>query len=174
MAALVTRAEGDFKQNLTDSNLIPVSEGSSFDVQYKLLSPPSNILSLKFEMEGYISGAAHPYHLSRTVNYDLEQGNDITLADLFLPNAAYLQTLSAYCTAQLKTRDIGFDPDIFQGADPTLDNYRNWNITADGLLITFNEYQVAAYAAGPQSVAVPYSELKTLIDPHGPLGKFVQ
>jgi hypothetical protein len=42
------------------------------------------------------------------------------------------------------------------------------------LLITFDEYQVAAYAAGPQTVVVPYSELKGLIDPQGALGNFIQ
>ena len=172
--ALVTKAVADFKQNVAGMNLPSVSEGSSFDVQYELLSPPGNIFSLKFDLEGYISGAAHPYHGSRTVNYDLEKGTDLTLAGLFLPNSAYLQTISTYCAAQLKARDIGFDTGFTQGADPTPDNYRNWNITADGLLITFDEYQVAAYAAGPQTVTIPYSELKTLIDPQGPLGKFIQ
>ena len=172
--ALVTKAVADFKQNVAGMNLPLVSEGSSFDVQYKLLSPPGNIFSLKFDMEGYVSGAAHPYHASQTVNYNLEQGTDLTLAGLFLPNSAYLQTISTYCAAQLKARDIGFDAGFTQGADPTPDNYRNWNITADGLLITFDEYQVAAYAAGPQTVTIPYSELKMLIDPQGLLGKFIQ
>jgi hypothetical protein len=42
------------------------------------------------------------------------------------------------------------------------------------LLITFDEYQVAPYAAGPQKVAIPYSELRALINPQGPLGKLSQ
>jgi hypothetical protein len=52
---------------------------------------------------------------------------------------------------------------------PTPENYRNWNIATDGLMITFDEYQVAAYAAGPQTVVVPYSELQAVIDPASPL-----
>ncbi len=174
MTALVNKSVADFKQNLAAGNLTPVPEGSSFDVQYKQVSPPGNTLSLKFEMEGYVSGAAHPYHFSQTVNYDLGEGRDITLSELFLPNSSYLETIAAFCVAQLKSRDIGFDSSITQGADPTPDNYRNWNITNDGLLITFDEYQVTAYAAGPQTVVVPYSELKALIDPQGPLRKFVK
>ena len=174
MTALGNKAVADFKQNLLGMNLPAVSEGSSFNVQYKLLSPPGNVLSLKFEMDGYVSGAAHPYHLSQTVNYDLGKGKDIALIDLFLPNSDYLETIASYCSAQLKTRDIGFEDGFTQGADPTPDNYRNWNITPDGLLITFDEYQVAAYAAGPQTVVVPYSELKGLIDPQGALGNFIQ
>src|SRR5262249_43835062 len=125
-------------------------------------------LSIKFQTEGYLAGAAHPYHMVYVLNYDLEHGQDIALSDLFLPNANYLETISNYCAAQLATRDIDFK-DFSQGADPKPENYKNWNISSDGLLITFDEYQVAPYSAGPQTVSVPYSELKALIDPNGPL-----
>ena len=147
---------------------------STFDLRYKLVSPPGTIFSLKFDMEGYVSGMAHPYHMSETVNYDLDQGTDLYIGDLFLKNSAYLQTIATYCAAQLKSSNIGFDADFTRGADPTIDNYRNWNITADGLLISFDEYQVAPYVSGPQTVTVPYSELKTLVDPQGPLGDFIK
>ena len=50
---------------------------------------------------------------------------------------------------------------------------RNWDAIA-GLLITFDEYQVAPYVFGQQTETVPYSELKSMIDPHGPLGDFVK
>jgi hypothetical protein len=174
MIALVNKAIADFKQNLAELTVTPVIAGSSFDVRYTLLSPPGNIYSLKFEMEGYISGSAHPYHLSQTVNYNLEQGKDIALIDLFLPNSDYLGVMATYCAAQLSSRNIGFDSGFTEGAGPTPQNYRNWNITANGLLITFDEYQVAPYVAGPQTVTVPYSELRSFINPQGLLEKFIQ
>ena len=170
MTDLVTKAVADFNKKMADMSVPIANAESSFDVRYKLLSPSGNLFSLKFEMEGYVSAMAHPYHVIETLNYNLEQGSDISIADLFLPNSAYLQTIATYCAAQLKTRDIGFQDDFTKGADPTPDNYHYWNITADGLLITFVEYQVAPYVSGPQTVTVPYSELKSLIDPHGPLG----
>ena len=39
----------------------------------------------------------------------------------------------------------------------------------DGLLITFEMYQVAPGASGPMQVLVPYEHLQTVIDPQGPL-----
>ena len=60
------------------------------------------------------------------------------------------------------------------GADPLPDNYRTWNIAVDGLVITFDAYQVAAYAAGPQIVTIPYMELQAIIDPSGPLEVYLQ
>ncbi|MFO7584726.1 MAG: DUF3298 domain-containing protein, partial [Anaerolineales bacterium] len=46
------------------------------------------------------------------------------------------------------------------GAEPLPENYRNWNLTYEGLLITFDEYQVAPYAAGMQQVLVPFDVLE--------------
>ena len=148
----------DFKQKMASMGPPPIQTTSSFDVRYQVDSPPGDILSINYQTEGYIAGMAHPYHLIYAFNYDLDAGRDIALSDLFLPGADYLGALSKYCAAQLNTRNIDFQ-DFSQGADPTADNYKNWNITPDGLMITFDEYQVAAYVAGPQTVTVPYSEI---------------
>jgi len=145
---------------------------SFLDVRFELVSPPDNIFSLKFEITSYAKGAAHPFDYSRTATYDLEKGEDVTLDQLFLPGSDYLGTISAYCIAKLSASEIGPVFSI-EGAQPDAKNYRNWNITADGLLITFDEYHVAPYAAGPQTVVVPYSALRTIIDPQGPLAVFL-
>jgi hypothetical protein len=58
------------------------------------------------------------------------------------------------------------------GARPTPENYAVWNVSAEGVVITFNEAQVAAYAAGPQEVVIPFATLKDIFDPQGPLNTF--
>jgi hypothetical protein len=170
---LLTQEEiAKFRDNVVQVQSLPDSTGSSFTQQYELLSPPGNLISLRFQITIYIQGAAHPGTHMRTVTYDLEAGTDIRLAQLFMPDSDYLEKIANYCAAQLSTRDIGFESSS-SGAQPLPENYGIWNITADGLLITFDEYQVAAYAAGPQEVIVPYAELQSIIDPHGPLAGFL-
>jgi hypothetical protein len=174
MVGIVNKAVADFRQNVINltATPVPITAPSTFDVRYNLVSPPGNIFSSKFEMEGYVTGAAHPYHLSQTVNYDLEHGKDLALVDLFVPNSDYLDVMAKYCTDQLNQRDIGFEG-FELGATAMPQNYRNWNITADGLMITFDEYQVAPYAAGPQTVIIPYGELGKLIQYQGPLTPYL-
>jgi len=171
----LTQNEVDaFKKNMQSVVVIPEVPNSSFDFHYELLSSAGNkIVSIKFSFEGFTSGQAHPYHYTITVNYDLEQSKELTLDQLFASNANYLQPISDYCKTQLATRDIGFQGDFTKGADPLPENYKNWNITADGLAITFDEYQVAPYAAGPQTVVVPYNVLSQVIQNPGPLTPFV-
>jgi len=169
---IVERDISEFRESLNNMPAAPFTTGSFIEVGYEVLSPPGRILSLKFNTVGYSDGAAHPYHYSETLTFDLEQGREIRLDGLFLPGANYLQLLSDTCKTELSARDIAFDA-FSTGADPTAENYRNWNITADGLLITFDEYQVAAYAAGPQTVLIPYANLKAILDPSGPLAGFI-
>jgi hypothetical protein len=160
-----------FRKNFLELPVTPYSTGSSFDEEYTLLWQRAETWSFKFDFSFYSDGAAHPGHYSRTLNYDLGQARQLALADLFLPNSDYLGAISKYCFAEL-AKNPGFDPVFQQGAAPTLENYRDWNITADGLLITFDEYQVMPYASGPQTVTVPYAELAIIINLQGPLGDF--
>jgi hypothetical protein len=150
----------------------PMMGDSFYEQDFELLSPPGSLFSLMFEVLTYYSGAAHPGTRHRTATHDLEAGLDLSLDQLFLPGADYLGALSDFCKAELAGRDIAFDASI-TGADSTAENYRNWNVTAAGLLITFEEYQVAAYAAGAQEVLVPYVDLAAIIDPAGPLAPFL-
>jgi hypothetical protein len=161
-----------FKSNLADLAATPSSTDSSLDVRYELVSQKGNFWSLKYEIFGYTKGAAHPYHYTITVNHDLENGRDVTLDAVFLPDSNYLQIISDYCKAELKTRDISFEG-FEQGADPTPGNYHNWNLSEEGLVITFDEYQVAAYAAGAQAVVIPFGELGQLINDQGPIALYL-
>jgi hypothetical protein len=172
-SALVQRDINEFKAALKYLPGTPVSSGSYLDIAWQLVSPPGEILSLRFGADGYADGAAHPYHYTQTLSFNIEQGEEVSLGSLFLPGSDYLAVIAEYCKTQLASRDIGFDMSS-EGADPTEENYRSWNITGDGLLITFDEYQVAPYAAGPQTVVIPYSSLRDIIDPQGPLGKYLQ
>lgn len=124
-----------------------------------------------FKVYYYAAGAAHPGHYSYAINYDLRQGRLIELGDLFKPDAAYLAAISATCIADLKERGVLAWED---GALPKAENYKTWNITPDGLQITFDEYQVTAYAMGPQTVIIPYAKLIDMARTDGPLAPFLK
>ena len=145
-----------------------VSNGSSLEETYTLISQIGDLWSFKLDFRFYSDGAAHPGLYSITLNYDLGQGRELALGDLFLPNSGYLEAIANYCITEL-SKQPGFDEPFSEGAKPTPENYGNWNITPDGLLITFDMYQVAPGASGPMQVLVPYDQLQAVIDPQGPL-----
>jgi hypothetical protein len=161
-AAFVQQEIDSFKEMLSKMPGESPLAGSFYEVSFTQVSPVGNLISLQFVVDGYTAGAAHPFRVISSFTYDLDAGQEVQLEQLFTPGASYLQTISQYCVDELSSRDIGAWLD---GAAPRPENYTVWNITADGLLITFNEYQVASYAAGAQTVVVPYTELQDILAP---------
>jgi hypothetical protein len=170
----LVQAEIDmFRQEFMNAPLVEVAAASFLEITHTLTAQYEDIWSFKFTFFFYSNGAAHPGDYSMTLNYDLDQGRELTLGDLFLPNSNHLEAISQYCIAELGKQPF-FDGPFTTGADPTAENYRNWNITPEGLMITFDTYQVAPGAAGPQVIIVPWSQLSAQMDPQGPLEGFVR
>lgn len=153
------------------------SMGSDLNIRYRVTLAQDDLVSIKFDVGSYYQGAAHPNSYSDVLNYDLKNGKDLMLSDLFKPGSKYLQAIASYCIADLKkqSKDKGLlAEEIENGAGPLAKNYQSWNIGRKGLAITFDAYQVGPYAAGPQFVVVPYSALKELINPGGPIAQFAK
>ena len=157
------------------------SMGSDLDISYKIELAQDDLVSVSFSISSYYQGAAHPNSFSEVVNYDLKNGKQLKLADLFKPDAKYLQAISSYCIDDLKKQSNAKGADgmldessIKSGAAPAPKNYQSWTITRKGLGINFDAYQVGPYAAGPQFVTVPYSLIKDLISPDGPISQFAK
>jgi hypothetical protein len=55
---------------------------------------------------------------------------------------------------------------IKEGAGAKAENFENWNLTKKGLMFTFNQYQIAPYAAGGSQVIIPYDKLKPYFKPN--------
>ena len=152
--------------------------GNYIEVFYNVEYADDDLISISF-VESTFTGGAHPNHNYVVLTYDLKAGRGLKLADLFKPGAKYLTTIADYAISDLKGRkdpesgdNMGIAQDIWEdGAKPTADNYRNWNITKKGLMITFPPYQVAAYAYGPQTVIIPFAKLKSIARPDGAFSK---
>jgi hypothetical protein len=160
-----------FKKGVAETTRDPASRAGSLDGKYDLLFQSGTLVSIKLTFVGD-TGGAHPYIDILTVNYDLAQSRQVALSDLFLPNSNYLEAISNYCITELG-KQPGFTGPFQDGARPTPENYRNWNITREGVLITFGAYQVMPGASGPITVLVPYNELQAVINPAGPLAGMI-
>ena len=146
-------------------------EGGGASIRHTVFLASERMLSVRLDFDFYIMGQAHPAAWTYAINYDPATGRLLTLGDLFLPGSDYLGVISRYCLADLERQGVLAWAD---GALPTSENYNNkWNVTDAGLLINFDNYTVAPYAAGPQSVVVPYRELRGVAAPGGPLGAFM-
>lgn len=115
---------------------------------------------------------AHPNLYYKTFVFD-QDGNRLALGDVLKNNPNWLEELSLLVsqdvTAQLKTR-LDSLPQGNEGADVTdsifaeglvakEENFENFVVDGDSLVILIPPYQVAAYAVGPFEVRLPLSEV---------------
>jgi hypothetical protein len=154
--------------------------GSFYEIGDTALYIDSKMISTLFYEFYYFSGAAHPNNSNFSVNYDLIKNKEIKLGDLF--TGSYLKTLSEICIKEISKTKKEYDPEfnskndewLNSGAGPEEKNFKVFNVTKENFVITFPTYQVASYAEGPQTVEIPYSRLKKIINPEGLLGGFVK
>jgi hypothetical protein len=147
---------------------LPEMSGNFAYVNYRVINASNGLLSILFDVSIY-TGGAHPNTVHIPLNFDLKTGQALTYTDVFKPDVDAVATLAAIATAELTRTDRLTFP---EGAEPRPENYQVWNFDFNGLLITFDQYQVMPYAYGPQTVAIPYRELQADLNPASPLADF--
>ncbi len=164
---LVTDTLHNFRQTQTT----PLPEAGGFiDVNYQVMNASNGLLSILFDVNTY-TGGAHANTTHIPLNFDLNTGQALTLNDVFKPGVDAVAAVAAIASEELTRTNRLVFPD---GAEPAPPNYQVWNFDFNNLLITFEEYQVMPFAAGPQIVAVPYYRLKDDLNPASPLADFWQ
>lgn len=128
----------------------------------------NSIISGDLLQSVYYGGAHHsPFYSPFT--YDLKRGRDLKLEELFTSKNDYLKSLASLCRGALR-RSLSPSDDyetgwLSRGSAPKSENYGLWNLTPNGLLITFDTYQVASGASGQSQVLIPYGLIKHILKP---------
>ncbi|SRR5579883_8154 len=126
------------------------------------------LISIRFTVHAMMNGMGPPYRHHRVINFDLNSGESLALEDLFQADTNYLDQLADYSREALNKK-LKDKERIMQGTMPDADNYKIWNLSPHGLLITFEGYQVAPSRDGSQTVLIPYTVLEKEIDPDSTL-----
>lgn len=112
------------------------------------------------------TGGAHPNTFFHTWTYDAETGKVFKFQDLFQPEHNPLWTIYPIVKEKLLAAEISDEDWIERGSGETnFENYRNFVIDGEELVLIFEPYQVAAYAAGPQEVRIPMKRLNVIFKP---------
>ena len=134
---------------------------NSVDVDYEIVSATDSFLSVYFNGFSYGIGAAHAVQYSFVVNYDLRLQKEVKLSDLFKPRSKYLEFISEYCAQQLsKQQKLLFEEALSLNAK----NFHSWNITREGIRFNFDECEIFSCADGEQTVAIPFADLKPMLN----------
>jgi uncharacterized protein YecT (DUF1311 family) len=136
------------------------------DADYRIARNDAEVFSIVWNEEADFHGA-HPSNEIFTANYLLPDGWRVYLPEI-LDGERGIKRISALSVAsldkQLADPDGGSDKDwIAKGAAPDAPNFEVFEILKDKLRIEFVDYQVAAYAAGPQAVDIPRAQIASVM-----------
>lgn len=161
-----------FKKNFVDWRIpTEMANATSFMwIGYDVPLLTSNLVCIRFTVDYYMAGAAHPNHYFRVINYDLVTKKEIKLSDLFINSNKAITDLSVISKISLSKPDF---PLFEEGILPKKENFANWNLTPEGFRLSFDPYQVAPYAAGAQEVLISYQDIHDLVNKDTTAGKFV-
>lgn len=169
--AAMSRFIDDYKKFKVDFPDYPTSW--SVEREVKVYYQDAGLASLSFYEFSY-TGGAHPNSAVHYATFDLQNGNRITLKDLFtegfqerLNNVAEKRFRELKAIAPNQTyADAGF---WFENEQFKLTG--NFAVGDTGVVFYYNNYEIAPYAMGPTELGISYRDLKELIDPTGPLAK---
>lgn len=167
--SLINARINSFKNEISKSATEQPESPSFLKINYDLAgfvsrSQNTDYTSVRFDINSFEKGMAHPSLQTEVLNFDLGHNKQLSLADLFKPGSAYLEKISALSMKKLSGKQFPEDM-IKAGASPKMENYKNWNLTLGGLLITFDEAQVAPRYQGKQEILIPNEALKDLYSP---------
>ena len=130
---------------------------------YFIVRRDSKVVSVKYSLYRYYTGAAHGGTTTRVQNFLIRPFKPITLDDLF-KNASGLLDLSELVYKQLFEMNIYEEEWLRRGTKPEAKNFSRFNIGKHGITFTFPEYQIACFSAGEQNLSLSFYELRDILD----------
>lgn len=147
--AVIEKALAEFRSypaNPRDSSAPQNELVSSYDSVYI----GADVASVALSISEY-TGGAHGNTVIIGVNVDRTTGKELTQGDALALIGKTLPQVADESVVQLKAT-LGEDLTFPEGADAKAENYGTFLVSEDRVTFVFNNYQVAPYAAGQQSV----------------------
>ncbi|MEK4907857.1 hypothetical protein CHH55_15775 [Niallia circulans] len=122
---------------------------------YQVKYNQNNKLSILFS-DYQFTGGAHGNTVITTYNFDLKSGKLLTLDD-FLPSKEHYGKVTTYAIAYMKKHPEIFYSDAKEFTDFKVTDETDFYLADNGIVLIFQQYEVAPYASGNPSIFIPAS-----------------
>ncbi len=161
----ISKKVNDFEENISDLS----KKDNEFNVKNGLEVRPyvvninntvsynaGNILSLTLHLYSY-TGGAHGSSVDISYNFDTNTGNSGVLEDFFGNNENYNKIILDNIKATIKNNQDLYFKEVTDNINEIPYNQKFY-ITDKGLVVYFDEYEIAPYAAGIPSFNIPFDK----------------
>lgn len=161
-----------YKEDLKNADTTPVGAWYAYyeTSNNEILFNADNLISYTVNFENY-TGGAHASHSVTNHVIDLNQGEFLTEADIFIPG--FETALAQLLVDAIAEQNALEDPKELEniGYFSVDEIYPNGNflIDAEGITYSYNEYEIAAYVIGVTNVHFPFAKIQHLLLPESPV-----
>lgn len=131
------------------------------NLSYKVTYNKNYLLSIIFYYYRF-TGGAHGGTKVISYNIDLKGGKTLALGDLFKPDTDYKEKINTEILKQMKTNGKPY----FQNAFKSISESQAFYAEDGDLVIYFQEYEIAPYAAGIPEFRIPLSLFQGNLSPN--------
>jgi hypothetical protein len=171
----ITAKVNSLISGFTGSGLPAVQSGdgpSTLEGDFTTALDSPRLISLRFTVVTFATGAAHPVGTPSSINFVVSSGDTVALTSLFNDPTAALPVLSTQAHAALSA-DLGADL-TWAGPATAMSFFdKAWAMTPAGLEFSWAQGDLASMAAGTPSATLAWTAIKTLIKPSSAAGEFV-
>jgi len=153
---MLVSSANEWVKNIDSDWVLPEGIRRYFDTECALRYNKNGFLSA-VAMIQYFDGGAHPNHYSRTFNIDINKLDaDVTYDDLF--TTGYESFLLGIVNTRVENSSFGDRAEL-------VEHLGVYNLDGENLFITYAPSEIAGYAEGFISIAIPLSDLKGMLKP---------
>ena len=154
-----------FPQAVDNARYIPSNQppfnSYTLDLNYKITYNTGCITSLYFEQYTYMGGA-HGATVRNSDTWDFKTGRRLTLGNFYPLSPASLQQLFNEMEQQVVEKQKASPSSFFDDYSSLLQktfNPKSYYLTNDGVIIYYQQYDVAPYATGLPEFLFPYQDM---------------
>lgn len=173
---LIDNEINSYKTDLNEAVSFDGTTTGIFNADTSVMLENTDLISVRFNISTYMSGAAHSFNYVKGLNIDVSKGKAIELGDIFTDDYLNIfsdltrtKLLQARAKAQEDPLDQQQEQWIREGTDPREENFSSFVLGAQDITVIFNPYQVAPYAEGIIDVPIPYTDVKGIIKTESPV-----
>jgi len=128
-------------------------------------------------IDSIFNGGAHPNSNIAYQVFSMKTGKPLELSSLVAADKmGELTRISEKHFRRVRSLkpDETYEQAGFQFEQNRFSLNENFLVSKDGLAFCFNQYEIAPYAMGITELTIPWSDLKTVINPGGPAARFLK
>jgi uncharacterized protein len=159
-----------FNQLVAQQPQYKLEDAVEEQVGYRIAYAGPELISVRFDLYQNSLGAAHPDSSTKAVTVNMITGQPLSVGDVFRPGSNWQDFLARRAMRDLTAqfREYQFVPTESDVRD-SVQKPQLWLITDRALVVLFPPYSFGGpHAIGGAEVTIPWSDLRTYLNPNAP------